>query len=101
MNVIRRKTIMDKIENELSHDIDTILRIELKIEEFKKMCRELACNYYMKHISHVCINKCDIKFASLMCVLDDCYLLTPEELSGSYVVYKGVCIQTHVDYNNK
>ena len=96
MNVIRRK-IMDKIEKELADDIDSIVRMELTMVEFKRMLRELInCDHHRKHLSKACI-----KGNQMMCpsLLDSGLALTPEELSGSYVVYRGVCIQTHVDYN--
>ena len=101
MNVIRR-TIMNQIDNELADDKDSIVRIELTMVEFIRLLKEIVNNYtYIpSNITKICVareNACTIDH--LNNVLNNGVLDYPVNVSGSYVVYKGVCIQTHVDYN--
>ena len=101
MNVIRR-TMMEKIENELADDKDSIVRIELTLIEFRRMLREIVNMYtHMPlNITKICISGENVwTINHLNNVLHSGVLDYPVNVSGSYVVYKGVCIQTHVDYN--
>ena len=95
MNVIRR-TMMEKIENELADDKDSIVRIELTLIEFRRMLRELSNMNGRDNLSKVVIGSKELHFINEISRSRD---IPDKLLSGSYVVYKGVCIQTHVDYN--
>ena len=94
MKVVR-KTILDKIYKEINNDKENILRIELTNREFKDLLDLLR-----KSDSGEKVTKCSLNVVG--CMRDECdgmIKYTPTgNLSGSYIVYAGVCIQTHVDY---
>ena len=76
MKVVR-KTILDKINEEIDKDPDSIVRIELNSEEFKQLRKlvPLSCNSVSKHS-----------------------ITNSPQLQGSYIVYEGICIQTPESY---
>ena len=76
MKVIR-KTILDKINEEIDKKPEDIIRIELNSEEFKELLNlvDFGCNSVSKHS-----------------------ITDYPDHSGSYIVYKGICIQTHKSY---
>lgn len=79
MKVIR-KTVLDKINEEIDKDPDSIVRIELNNDEFKDL---LNADGVMRHF-----NRESISMTALL----------TGDYSGSYVVHRGICIQTHESY---
>ena len=91
MRVVR-ETILDKINAELAKNSKDIIRIELTTEEFRQFIKDLR-DPRCKHsdIRKVVINGFEW--------LDVNHRKIPHNtMSGSYVVYRGVCIQTHEEY---
>ena len=76
MKVVR-KTILDKINEEIDKDPDNIVRIELNSEEFEELLKlvPLNCSSVSKHL-----------------------ITDYPQLISSYIVYEGTCIQTHESY---
>lgn len=74
MKVITR-SIIDKIDAAIKEYGDDIVRIELTNSEFERLLKS-NCEFEHKEIT----------------------VQEPSNYSGSYVVYRGVCIQTHHSY---
>ena len=92
MKVVR-ETLLNKINKEISSDPESILRIELTIDEFIKLIQLLKESYTQNHITKIVL--CGTERLALDAnVLNE----SPDLISGSYIVYRGVCIQTHKDY---
>lgn len=93
MKVIRN-TILNKIDAEVDRDPDNIVRIELNNEEFIEMLQSIdnskISNYSLMIDGH------------LLSIVGDFYiakdLYSKSNHSGSYIVYRGICIQTHQRY---
>lgn len=77
MKVVLYKSLLDKIDDIINQYGDSIIRIEVTISEFEKLIN--------------LIEEYDVK-------IDNSCIPVQHDLSGSYIVYRGVCIQTHRDY---
>lgn len=107
MKVIYERTdLVDKIDNVINNSEKKVVRIELTNEEFTQFLDELLTDtiYVINsdgcyRMVSFCLKQDRAKdFRNTSCCIEyslkgnyGCY-------SGSYIVYKGVCIQTHQDY---
>lgn len=92
MKVIRR-TILEKILAEIEKDKEDIDRIELTLKEFEQL---LDCLYYDWSINRgefLCsaLKTTSVGYIEVSIFVNAIY----NDMSGSYVVIDGVCIQTH------
>lgn len=79
MKVVLKPVMFEKIKKAVEEHGDSIVRIELTGYEFDILMKEIEDH------------KIDVFFDCIEAIVNGHW-------SGSYVVYKGVCIQTHESY---
>lgn len=78
MRVVREETILQKIDKEIEKKHPKINRIELTSKEFKNFVLDLT--------------EASLSFSN------ENIMNGGSDLSGSYIMYEGVCVQTHDSY---
>lgn len=89
MKVVLKPVMFEKIKKAVKEHGDSIIRIELTCKEFSKLVKECTDGLY---------SESEFSATDLRRYDETSPLRGDYAYSGCYVVYKGVCIQTHESY---
>ena len=92
------KNVLDKIDEAIDkYGSDGIIRIEVSNAHFTDLLNVLKDNkHYLIHV--VRLNLLSVGVSSVNTIRTRTVPFEVRDRSGSYIVYKGVCVQTHRDY---